>query len=122
MIFRVSDDCYAAAVGSYHVPFRHRVFGVVSAFGVYVRFECQQQFFDSWLVKNCDVTHTFQRSNNLSALTGGKNGATRTSEPFHLRIRIDADNQNVSQFACAREITNVSYVQHVETTVCENNA
>src|SRR5918912_4278889 len=61
MIFRVAHDGDAAAVGSYHVTFGHGVFGVVSAFGVHVGLEREQQLFDRRLVENGHVSHGFKR-------------------------------------------------------------
>src|ERR1043165_9369086 len=55
MILRVANDRDAAAVGSYHVTFRHGVFRVIGALCVNVRLQREQQLFNRRFVKNCDI-------------------------------------------------------------------
>lgn len=121
MILRVTYNRNAPAVGSYHVTLRHSVFGVISPFRVHVRLQREQQFFNRRFVKNSDISHRLQRVNQLCAFDSRHDRTPATFQSFDLRVRIHADDEHIAKLARAREVTNVSNMQHVETAVCQND-
>src|SRR5215213_10050579 len=122
MVFRVSDDLDAAAEGSYHIAFGHRVFGVVGAFRVDVGAEGEQEFGDGRLVEDRDVVHGAQGGDDLGALSFGDEGAPLAFEAPHLLVRVDADDEQVAQTLRRLKVADVPDVQQVEAAVGEDDA
>src|SRR2546428_11487955 len=69
--FRITHDCHASAIGSYHVPLGNCVLSIVSALSMDLWAECQQQRLDRRLVKNCHQINSCECGDNLSALALG---------------------------------------------------
>src|SRR5688572_18448897 len=122
MVLRIADNCHATAVGSYHGALRNRLFGVVGAFRMNVGLQSQQELLDSRFVEDCDVSYRFERGNDLGAFRGGHDRPARAFESYDLCVGVNAHYEHVSQLACACEISHVSDMKHVETTVREDDS
>src|SRR6185369_7123752 len=120
MIFWIADDCDLAAVRSYHVAFRDRFRRVVGAFSMNIWLECEQELFDGRLVKNRDVGDRLERSDNFSAFRCGQDRPACSFLNSDLFVGVNANDQYVAQLSCAREISNVADVKHVEAAIREN--
>ena len=66
MIFRITNDCHASTIRSYHITFGHSFLAIVRALGVNVGSNLKQQLSDSWFCENCHQVDCLQRSDQFS--------------------------------------------------------
>ncbi len=117
MIFWIADDRHLSAVGSYHVTLRHRLDGVISSFRVDVGFQSEQEFFDGGFTEDRYESHWFERRNDFRAFASRQNRPARSFLKGNLLVGVDADDQHITEFSRAGEITNVPDMEHVETSI-----
>src|ERR1700687_2382629 len=121
MILWIAHDRHLSAKGSYHITLRNRLFGVVSALGMNVRLEGEQEFRDCWSTKNRDEIDSGQGRHDFGALVLRQEWAACSLQPARLLIRIDCDDQHVPQSPGCFQIADVPGVQNVEAPVGEND-
>src|ERR1051326_757179 len=117
MIFWIADDRHLSAIGSYHVTLRHRFSRVISSFRVNVGLESEQEFFDGWLTEDRYESHGFECSHDFRAFRCRQDRSPGSFLKRNLLVGVDPDDQHITEFSRAGEITNMSDVKHVETSV-----
>jgi hypothetical protein len=122
MIFGIADDgnSNAQTIGS--SPLWHRFGCVVGAFGVNVRAEVFEQRFDARFAEEQDVVDGAKRGDEEGAGVLVKNGTAGAFQYADARVSIDADNQEVAFAAGSFEITDVTDVKSIKTTVGKNDS
>jgi hypothetical protein len=87
-----------------------------------VGFQGKQEFFDSWFVEDGYKRNGFECRYDLCAFACRQDWPTIAFLNRDLFIRVNADDEDVSEFSCTREITDVSDVQNVETSIRQNDS
>lgn len=122
MILRVADDGDAPSVGTHHVAFRDGILCVVCPFCVNVRAQDEQKLYHCWLMKDRNVINRANGRDQLGALALWQQWPSLTLELSNLSIAIDTDDEQVAKSARGFKVANMSNVQKVEATVCEDDA
>lgn len=122
MILGITDDgnfdAEALGGGSLGNCFRC----VVRSFGVNVGAEIFEEGFDAWLAEDDYVIDGTERGDELRASDLIEDGAAGPLEVADARVRIDADDENVSFAAGSFQIANVADVERVKAAVGKNDA
>jgi len=121
MVFRVADNGNASAAGNHYLALRDAFFGVVGAFGVYVRANQPDKFADIQRIKNGYGVHVLQGSQHFSALLLGNARTSLALELAHAGIRVDGHNQLPTKVLGRVKIANMAHVQQVKTSVGEDD-
>jgi hypothetical protein len=121
MIFRISDNRNLATVRSYHIALGDSFLRVVRALSVHIRLDCEEQFGNRRLCKDCDQINRLQGSYQFGTLAFGQNRPTGTLQSRNLFVGIDPNYQQVSQGARTLEISHVAGVQNVKAAISEHN-
>src|SRR5882724_1487489 len=121
MILWIANDRHSSAKGSYHITLWNRLFGVVSALGMNIRLDGEQQFRNGWFIKNRDEIDGFQRRHDFGALVLRQEGAAFSLQSACLLIRINCNNQDVPQSLGCFQVADMPGVQDVEAPVGKND-
>ena len=122
VILGVPNDGHADPKSYSDGAFRHCLGGVVCAFGVDIGAKYFQKHFDVGLDKEHNIIHATKRGDELGARAFVEDGAAGPFELADAGIRVDADNENIAFAPRAFEITDMSDVQRVKTTIRKDNA
>jgi len=122
MIFWVADDRHLSAIGSYHVTLGHRACRVVRAFRMNVGFQSEQEFLDGRFVEDRYKRNGFECCHNFSAFSCRHDWPAVAFLKRNLFVGVNADDEYVAELSCACEVTNVSNMKHVETSVGQNDS
>ena len=117
MIFWIADNGNSPTVAPNDIAFRNRVFCVIRTLGVYVRFKRQQKLCHGWLVEDCYKVDGLESGNDLGSLTLIHNRPSLAFQDSDLLIRIDTDHQKVAQRPRILEISDMTDVQDIKTTI-----
>src|SRR6266567_4388204 len=80
------------------------------------------QVFRSILVEYDDMVNTAQRDKYFGAILDQQHRTPIPFEPAHTVIAVQTKNQNVTQTLCLGEVSDVTTVQQIETSVGENDS
>ena len=121
MVFRIADNSDADAEAISNGAFGDRVGCVIGALGMDVGAKLLEQLFHVGLGENDHVIHDAKGGDQESAGVFVEDGAAGAFERADAGIGVDADDEEVSLFLCAGEITNVANVQGIEAAVGEDD-
>jgi hypothetical protein len=122
MIFGIADDGHADAETGRDSALGDGVGGVVGTFGVNVRAQFFEQFFDIRLGKDHDVVYGAESGDEKATGVFVEDGAVGAFEWADAGIGIDSDDEEIAFGFCACQITGVADVERVEDTVGEDYA
>ena len=122
MVLGVAGYGQFAAVGEHGVALRDRLDRVVRALGLHVRLQFEQQPRHVQLLKDGDEIHARERGDDLGPFRLRRHRVIRAFQRANGIVRVDGDNEHVTERLRAFEIAHVSHVQQVEAAVGEDDA
>src|ERR1700746_1174427 len=117
MVLWIANDGHVNSEPLCHGTFRHGLFRVIRAFGMYIRPEILEQRFHVWLGKDYDVIHVAQGGNQLGAGLLVQNGPPGSLEAAYTGVGIYTYHEKVSFPLCSCQVSNVADVQSIKTSV-----
>jgi hypothetical protein len=121
MILAIANNLDPAAAGQYHIPFWHRVLGVISAFGVDIGAQNLDQCADVGSIEDGDCIHILEGSQDLRAFNARSAWAILAFQGANARIRIYGHHNLAAQLLCTMQVANVADMQQIKASVRKND-
>lgn len=121
MVLKVAHNFHATAVGQHLVTFRNIIAGVVGAFGLHVRTDLANQCAHIGFLENYDCVYVRESCNNLGAFNGRHQRTAFALQLANGFVGIHRDNQLAPERFRSLQVTHMSDMQQIETTIGQND-
>jgi hypothetical protein len=122
VVFLVTDNDRAAAIGLHDAPLRNGIHGVVGTLAVHFGLQQQQQPLDSSVAEQHDVVNRLKCGNDFCALVRWNDRSPWTLQRGDRPIVVDGDYETIRFSRRTAQVSNVTDVHQIEASIRQSDA
>jgi hypothetical protein len=122
VVFLVTDNDRAAAIGLHDASLGNGIDGVVGALAVHFGLQQQQQTLDGSVAEHHDVVNRLKCGNDFRALVRWNDWSPWTLQRGDRPIVVDGNNEAIRFSRRTAQVSNVTDVQQIEASIRESDS